>query len=251
MAHYDKETKKFMDDVSKKEELSLKGQVARSASSIAKQVARGRPISEAIARQAIAIPTFAALEKSGSMKIVAIFKLLNSHYEHDWWNWEPETIWQTLQTDHQLEASEAIKNIVQALQMIVNTDQAFEHWHIFEKVAHAFNENPVSFGTMQPLELDEVALTIKILEHIRPKAEYQDEVCAYIAACAKNSGVVYLPKEYFPGCSQECLDDMHNNIELRDQVKRDLLKPFEENESALSIQLQRMRAIRAYVQENL
>lgn len=242
MAHYDKDTEKFMDDVAPR---SLKSQVARSAASVAKQVARGRPLGEALARQAVALPTFAALEKNGSISVLNVFKLLNSHYNREWWDWEPETIWQTLDHDHAIEPSEAVKNIVQALQVIVNTDQAFEHWHVFEKVAHAFNQNQVHFGVMQPLEMDEVALAIKILQTIRPKAEFDKEVCAYIAACAKHSGIVYLPDNMFPACAQESLDGMNNNMELKELVSRG--ESISTNE-ALTIQFQRLKSILEYVE---
>lgn len=242
MAHYDKDTEKFMEDVAPS---SKKSQVARSAISVAKHVARGKNLGEALARQAIAIPTFAALEKTGSAGVLSIYKLLNSHYNRDWWDWEPETIWQTLDRDHAIEPSEAVKNIVQALQMVVSTDQAFEHWHVFEKVCHAFNENQVHFGAMQPVEMDEAARAVKILQTIRPKAEFDSEVCTYIAACAKNSGIVYLPQDLFPGCSQDALDGMNNNIELKELVKKG--RPIEGNE-ALTVQLQRLAAIKDYVE---
>lgn len=249
MAHYDKDTKKFMDDVAGDDEMSLRSQLVRSTANVAKRVARGKPLTEAIGRQLVAIPTFAALEKQGGLKILDIYKLLNTHYNESWWDWEPETIWQTLSMDHDIEATEAVKNIIQALQMVVKTDAAFEHWHVFEKVAQAFSENPVNFGQMQPLELDEAALAVKILEHIRPKAVYQDEVCAYIAVCAKNSGIVYLPSDYFPGCSQEKLDDMHNNMELKAEVMSG--KKTDDPESALGIQRQRLKHIQDYVKERL
>lgn len=239
MAQYDKDTKKFMEDVA---EPGLAAQAARSARSVVKQVAKGRPLSEALARQAITIPTFAAMEKSGSLKVLDLFELLNEHYKHAWWDWEPETIWQTLSHDHQIEPTEAIKNIVQALQVIVSTDQPFEHWHVFEKVGHAFNYNHVSFATLQPLEVDEIAVTVKLLRAIRPKAEFDKEVCAYMGACAKHSGIVYLPEPLFPACAQESLDELGNNVELKAQVEANKGRTLE-GDGPLAVQLQRMRIV--------
>lgn len=239
MARYDDDTQSFMD------------QTVRSTRSVAKQLAKGKSLKEALVRQAIAIPTFAALEKQGqaSMTVMQVFKLLNEHYNFDWWEWAPETIWQTLKQDHDIEASESVKNIIQALQVIVKTNQAFEHWHVFEKIGQAFSSNPVNFGHMQPLELDEISFAIKVLNTIRPKTEYDEEIKAYIGACAKKSGVVYLPDELFMHGCQLHLDQLGNNDELRDLVIASLNKPYIKDETALSIQLQRLDEIRNYAEK--
>lgn len=208
MARYDDDTKKFMSDV------------GNNAKFVARQVLRGKPLSQAIARQAIAGTTFSALEKQAGLKVMDIFKLLNSHYDHSWWDWEPETIWQTIMLDHAIEATEEVRNIIQALQVVVSTDAPFEHWHIFEKVGHAFNHNHVSFADLQPLEMDDIAATYAILHKIRPKAVCDDEILGYIAACAKEGGLVSLPVAFFPAGSQESLDKLGNEHELDEEARQ-------------------------------
>lgn len=232
MAHYDKDTEDFMSEV------------AGTTKSVAKQVLKGAPLSSAVGRELVKIPTRHILEKQSGMKVLAVFKLLNTHYGHDWWDWEPETLWQTLKSDHDIEATEEIKNIIQALQVVVKTDYPFEEWHVFENVTHAFNKSPVSFARMQPVDLDEAALTIRILKEIRPKSEYHSEVCGYLGACAKNCGMVYLPEDIFPKCAQDFLDEMGNNLELKHMV---MTKGSGE---AYDVQMNRLKAIRQYVEEN-
>lgn len=233
MAHYDKDTEDFMSEL------------AGTTKSVAKQVLKGRPLSAALAREAIKAPTFHALEKQSGMKVLDVFQLLNEHYNHDWWDWEPETIWRTLKLDHDIESTEEVKNIVQALQVVVKTDFPFEEWHVFENVAHAFNRGPVNFGQMQPIDLDEAALAIAILKKIRPKSEYQQEVCGYLGACAKHCGMVYMPEEFFPKCAQTYLDSMGNSEELKHMV---MTKGSGE---AYDVQINRLKSIRQYVEENL
>lgn len=237
MARYDEDTQKFMEDVSK-----------QSVKSIAKQVIKGRPLSEAIARQIVAAPV-SVLEKQSGVKVLEIFKLLNNRYDHTWWDWEPETLWQTLYIDNDIEPSEQVKNIVHALQVCVKTDFAFEAWHVFENVAHSFSLNPVHFGIVQPLEINEAALAIEIIKTIRPKTEFTAEVCGYVAACAKHSGMVYLPEDLFPKECQMFLDDMGNNLELKERVKK-LYPNVIQDDSPLGIQSRRLHEVREYVKEN-
>ena len=158
------------------------------------------------------------MDKQGSIKLLTLYKFMNEHYKQEWWDWEPETIWDTLEQDHLDATPEEIKAAVMALQVTLNTFAPFEQWNIFEKVGHAFNMNPVDFSIIQPLEPDEIALTIHVLSKIRPNTEYDLEILQYISACAKNAGMVYLPEDMFPG-AQKCLDEITFEHDLRDATK--------------------------------
>jgi len=161
------------------------------------------------------------MEKDGSLGVLGVYSYMNEHHGREWWDWEPETIWATLETAHKLmdDTPEEIRNMVMALQVVLNTFGPFEHWHIFEKVSHAFNQNHVDFGVMQPTEPDEIGLTIHLLAKIRPSTEYDDEVLQYISACCKIAGLVYLPEELFPGV-QNHLDLVTFEYHLRDITKK-------------------------------
>jgi hypothetical protein len=174
--------------------------------------------------------------------------MLNNELPEGWDDFEPETLRVELSETLGLDPNPRLMNMIGAFQTIYNTDYPFELWHVFENVSHAMNENPVSFAIVQPAELDEIALTVDILKKIRPRAEFQDDVCAYIAASAKNSGVVYLPPELFPPKSQMFLDQMNNNMELKDQVKM-MWPNSRPGESAIAIQTQRLAEVRDYVKE--
>lgn len=159
------------------------------------------------------------MSKEGSLHVLGVYRFLNEHYGREWWDWEPETIWASLEKDHRAEGTpDEIKNMVMALQTILNSFAPFEHWHIFEKISHAFNQNHVDFGTLQPTELDEVAFTLFILNQIRPNTEYDSEVLQYIAVCANMSGMVFLPEDIFPEV-QKHLDEMTFEHHLRDVTK--------------------------------
>ena len=110
-------------------------------------------------------------EKLAGMGPLKIYAYLNDKYSREWHDWEPETIWQTLDMDEGISISSELKNTVMALQVLVNTNQAHEHWHIFENVVHSFNNNAVDFAVLQPAELDEIAFALKVIKAIRPKEE--------------------------------------------------------------------------------
>jgi hypothetical protein len=182
------------------------------------------------------------------MTVMETLELLNNEFD-GWDDWEPETIRKELQDSMGFAPDAKLMNIVGALQTTLNTNYPFELWHIFENVSHAFNENPVSFSIVQPAELDEIALTINILMSIRPKEEFLDDVHGYIAASAKNSGVVLLPPDMFTAKSQVFLDDMNNDLELKATIER-IWPNYRTGEGRLAIQTQRLKEVQDYVRDH-
>lgn len=247
MAHYDEDTQKFMDEVAP-EQPSVKKEIASQVRPLVSAVLKGRPVSKVITGKVVS-----ELVKQSHVKLMALYAYLNDHYGRRWWDWEPETIWSMV--DGILDLSEENKNQIQALQVVVNTDFAFEEWHVFEKVGHAFNGNHVSFGELQPLEPDDAAWTCKALELIRPKAEYDDEVLAYIAACANNAGIACMPEDLFPKGCQEQLTRIvggHFDADLcaktGDALKKGLTP---DPDTMVGCQVAKLREISEYVKEQL
>lgn len=217
MARLDRDTKDFFQKMAGEEEhdegslrhLATARRIVRSAEN--PQRALGKAIVSG------AVNTM--LEKSGGTPVLGIFRLLNDHYKTSWWDWEPETIWKTLEEDHSFQATEEAKNLVMALQVVVTNNAPFEEWHAFEKVGHAFCQNPVFFGILQPLGVDEAAVTIALLKALRPKEEFDDEILGYVAARAKDSGIVFLPEGLFGKKCQDYLSRLGNNEPLARAVK--------------------------------
>ena len=274
MPKYDKDTQAFMDKVAGKKppeppEPDASDQVQNVAKTLTtlKTIASGNPA--AIINRTVAMPIarkvmelrkpdeVPAFQKQGAagLNVLEIYAHLNQRYKRSWWDWEPETLWKTLAIDLDVEADDDLKNTVQALQLILNTNAAHENWHIFEKVGQAFNQNVVDFGTLQPLELNEIAFTHRVLERIRPEQNYEPEVCGYIAAAAKEAGVVYLYPKLFPETCQPFLDEnLGNNMELKAEVEKymqdkDWPYPAKHLKPPLIIQALRMKEIQEYVDE--
>lgn len=247
MVYYDQATKDFMEKFADTPEEDSRESVAKKALGVVSAVVAKKP--KALIGPLARVIASELLKKEAEALILKIYQLLNDKYDREWWDWEPETLWKTLLVDGVANVGSQtaeLKNIVMALQLLVNSNVPFEAWHIFEKVGHALNHNPVDFAIIQPLELDEVALTLKIMQTIRPKQEFEPEVCGYIAACAKTAGVVYLPDELFSGGCQSFLDDLGNHIPLKEEVKKTWPRHIKGN-TALAIQLQRLHEVREYV----
>jgi hypothetical protein len=256
MAHFDAADRAFIDKLSSKKEKD-EGTSAATVATIALRTARkalqGGPPERALARAATKILAEEVFQKQAGLPPLKIYLMLNDHYGREWWDWEPETLWHHLQEDHATEATPEIKNIVMALQTVLKTNYPFEMWHVFEKVNHAFNLNMVDFATLQPAELDEAAWTISLLQRIRPKTEFEDDIWGYIAAVAKESGVVYLPPQLYGGSKrpQELLDGLNNDLELAALVRQAGLRdPQTGDSTALKVQLLRLKEIQSYLEDN-
>lgn len=227
MANYDKATQEFISktvgDVPQKEVKPAEESLSLKPIRVARQILRGiEDPKKTIAKAIIRATAADVMEKSSVLKVLSLYQFMNDHYGREWWDWEPETIWATLEADHldtEGGTPDEIKSAVMALQLCVNSMAAFEHWHIFEKVGHAFNWNPVDFAIVQPLEPDEAVLTMGLLKRIQPKTAFESEVLYYVAVCAKSAGMVYLPQEWAPGV-QEKLDEITFEHGLRDATKK-------------------------------
>ena len=235
MGRYDEDTQRFMDEVSDKPhpaERAIKQAIGVTDALVHKRLSVPRLVSREIVK---------SLVKEGSdQSILQLYSNLNDKFGRSWWAWEPETLWTELP-----EPTDELKSAVQALQVVLNTHYPFEHWHVFEKVGHAFNLNHVDFGLLQPLDADEAARTCAILRAIRPKEAFDPEVLTYIAVCAHSAGLVWLPRELFPEGCQAALDQITFDNQLRDLVAKTWPKVIQ-GDSALALQTQKLEEIREY-----
>lgn len=230
MANYDKDTEKFIRDTVPDDAIRVGLGVAGRA------LPAARPVTFAAERY--------IREKSAAAPstVLNLYELMNSKLP-GWQDWEPETLRKEL-FEEGVNITEEIRNVVGALQVVANTNYPFELWHVFENTAHAFAGNDVNFSIIQPLELTEIAAAMKILKAIRPKEGFEDEVLGYVAAVAKQSGVVYLPRDMFDE-SQKFLDELNNDLELKERT-RVMYPAMKEGDDALAIQTQRLAEVREY-----
>lgn len=260
MANYDESTQRFMEDVSGKPHPGPKPDLKKDLTVIGKGVTRAvlnkqpKSLVGAAIRVAddIAHPSkIDEIEKNAAIRpnmIIRLYAALNTHFDREWHDWEPETLWKEL-PEIGFQVTDELKNAVMALQVIVNTNAPFEQWHIYENVGHAFAGNDVNFSIVQPLELTEIAALNQVLKRIRPHESFLPEICGYIAACAKTAGVVYLAPDLFGEGCQSFLDEMNNDLELKERVMK-VWPASTHPEEATAIQLARLSEVREYLADN-
>jgi hypothetical protein len=190
-----------------------------------------------------------ALEKKAAAAIppLQVYRLLNDNYGHSWWDWEPETLWQTFAVEHHVEADDDLKNLVQAMQVLVNTNQVHEHWHIFENAVNALNGNHVDFTVMQPPTPSDIAAAFKVINTIRPDEEFDEEIYTYVAGVCHGEGMVYLPQGLFPKDCQKKLEDITFDRDLERAVAHCWNTNTNSSDERVGIQIAHLNEIKDYV----
>lgn len=227
MARYDEDTLSFMRKVagSEEEPSGSSFSLPRQAAAVAKALLSENPreaLGKVVVRKGIKVLADKGFEnpadKVASAQDVNIIlnmaRSLTGVFGDGWWDWEPETIEATAK-ERNLPYNDVTENSIGALQVCLNTNQPFENWHVFEKVAIAFNGSHVDFAVLQPLRTDEAAGTISALRALRPKETFDSEVVTYVACCAKHDGLVYLPDAWFGPEFQAALDSLGNDMVLK------------------------------------
>ena len=190
-----------------------------------------------------------SLNKTAAAGPLEVFKYINEKYGKEWWGWESETIVASLKTDTHIDVDETLGDLIGALQVLVNTNQVHEHWHIFENVTHALNGNPVDFHVLQPVKSEEAAFAFKVIGKVRPSAKYEDEVYGYVACACQHEGLVYLPPELFPAECQNKLREITFDRDLEEKVRQlwSTDKDKGTDDLAIRLQLEHLRNITEYV----
>jgi hypothetical protein len=124
---------------------------------------------------------------------VALMLVLMEKFGVDWFDWEAETLKQEiLSTFKATSISEHNWQKIQAVRTLTQTVGFWSEWHIFEKIIQSLNNNVPRFDIAQRCTLAQLMAGVDIANQIREE-QYDEEVQRYIAACALDEGVVFLP----------------------------------------------------------
>jgi hypothetical protein len=190
---------------------------------------------------------------------IAIYEILNKYLEHGWWEWEPKT----LRDEIHGPLPEHRWSVVFAVAATINQARAdnaqWLPWNepdVFGDIAVAFQGIQHNPEYWQKPTLEQIWYANEVLQHIDKKAELEDDVKAYIAACLVENEILYYPLN----------DDFIDN-KMKDLSKRpDLIKEAKETwnseplrnkllarpeSSTKGIQVLRMEAARLLVDERI
>lgn len=143
-----------------------------------------------------------------------------------------------------------LRQKIYALRVIMTSDTVHSEWHIFEKVGGVFNDRNANFNIVEPLSPTECAVTVAIIETIRPDA-YSDEIKAYIAASCHQDGFYTVKPSKYLSMAEVHLQMMNQeetgrktSPELVGQIA-DNLKTLKENQGKIKTVSEDFKTIQA------
>lgn len=124
---------------------------------------------------------------------MALAVYLSSKYGKNWVTWEPETLWLTLANDGIMPSAHTRAKI-QAMRTLLGGTFFFDRWEVFQLCCQALNNNLPDFEVCRPATLPQLFHAVWAASQIHPNpVAYSDEVQRWVAACALNEGIVFLP----------------------------------------------------------
>lgn len=141
--------------------------------------------------------------------------------------------------------------MIMAAKLVLYDDAPFTDWHHFLPCALAMNAREVTFDVHQDLNVAEIAWAVDCFRYVDGHSPFSEEVSCYIAAIAKEEGLVVLPAvlafaaPYLESVLSSGGRTLAGEVKARlDWPARSLRhRPSE----AASIQLQRIASINQYV----
>jgi hypothetical protein len=203
--------------------------------------------------------------KNENRSALALYKALFSLYGREFLEWEPETLWLTLEKDGVSLEIEA-RNKIQAARTLKTTPASLWDNSVFQHLTQALNDIPFDPDALQECDPAHMAWTViesqEILsagegaddDDFKESPEYDEDVQAYVAVCIQRDGMVCLPDPLL--FAQDALDNISPEgakklaVEVRriwDQVKDFVnLHDVEFAETPEQVQLAKLAACRLY-----
>lgn len=128
-----------------------------------------------------------AQSKYADWEPLAISAFIESHLGPEWITFEPDTIIDLLPL-----GAEEVARALCARQVLYDHGP-FTDWHVFEKIAVAFNNRVPDFETTQDLNPSELAWAVTQMRRIDPSTPFSEEVKNYVAVLLRDAGIVVCP----------------------------------------------------------
>lgn len=119
---------------------------------------------------------------------IACYKLLPD----DWLGWEPRTVYEELERLGFGKITESNACKLNAFRTARATILPWQDWHTFEKVVRGLNGDVPNFALTEPLSVAKCMVGVDSLRAIQ-SVPFSRDVMGYIAACARNDDLDYVP----------------------------------------------------------
>jgi len=172
-----------------------------------------------------------------------------------WPTWEPETIWADIRDEAGVDVSDEVRDKINALRLLLTTDNFWEEFTVFENVILAFNDRHVDPSYVQVCLPQELAYGLTVAGSIKVKP-FSSEIINYIRACCTQDGLVVYPNIFSfaqPRFEDPTLRELvHDTQKVWDAQRFAQLRvPPGEEEDAVVVQVAKLHDIDVYVKERL
>lgn len=125
---------------------------------------------------------------------VALGMVLFEKFGNDWVEWEAEALkHEIIQAFRASGVSDHNWQKIQAFRTLMSTTLPFEEWDAFENVVLAFNNVVPIVDVVQMCSMAQLFAGVDIIRQVRDDEPFGSDVAGYVAACALEEGVTYLP----------------------------------------------------------
>jgi len=112
----------------------------------------------------------------------------------EWFEWSPEALRHAILKEFKATSiSEHNWQKIQAFRTLLLVTSPWSEWEVFENIIQALNNNVPDIHLTQVCTLSQLMAGVDTINQIRDE-EFGDEVEGYVAACAMDAGVTFLPE---------------------------------------------------------
>ncbi len=133
---------------------------------------------------------------------MALFTHLGTRYGDEWLGWDLEVVQQTLAADLGRDPSTATMNKIAALQLLTKKPETvYGDWHVFEKVAVAFDGAAPRLTLIEDLSPEQMAFAASVMRMAAPDPRpvagwtFSRDMQKYCAARLFDAGLIVAPPE--------------------------------------------------------
>ena len=167
---------------------------ARYTAQVASTVLRGIKMSSVDIKNPFISPLelVTVLKAAGPESLAWKPETLYSYLDKTYNGWSPDKIASALEHFHdtgeiKTDVPSLVRHKLHSIRIILTSDTAHREWHIFEKIGSAFNDRLADFNSVEPLSPVECAVTVALIDNIRPD-QFSNEVSVYVAASCHMDG---------------------------------------------------------------
>lgn len=193
------------------------------------------------------------------MEPVSFYIACRKSFGKDFILWEPFTRKTSLKRDFNITLSQDDQNMLEAMVTLHINDMAWEEFYLFEKVVWSLNNHTPRMDIAEIPPSPYIAYAVFIMNAIKEKRSFSEEVKKYIAAVLANEGICYSPEPL--NMVQPFLNTFVEDKELIKKIKiewdkikdTDLTKKTFNTDDAILAQLGKLTMIQIYItrKENL